>query len=65
MLKIDNKKLYAAMAAHGLTGAALSQRAGVSRTVVTKILKGGHTCRADVIGKICSALNIELKELIE
>lgn len=64
-MKIDNKKLYAAMATNGLTGAALSQKTGVSRNVVTKIFKGGHTCRADVIGKICGALNIEPKELIE
>ncbi|MFI6576082.1 helix-turn-helix domain-containing protein [Nocardiopsis sp. NPDC050513] len=51
-------------AARGLTGAALAERAGVSRGMVSRIERGDVQPTAVLLGRLSAALGITLSELI-
>ena len=50
--------------ARGLSGAALAERSGVSRTMVSRIENGDAQPTASLLGRLSAALGITLSELI-
>lgn len=58
-----NKKLFALMAAKGLTQADLADRAGVSRTAIYGVMIKGRKPNIATAGKIAKALGVEPYEI--
>lgn len=63
-MEINSKKLYFAMAVANETQTGLAKHANVSSRTITALLKGGK-CRADVLGRISKALNVDPQELVD
>ena len=63
-MEVNSKKLYLAMAKAGLNQSGLATKAGVSSRTISLVLSG-RKCRPDVLGKICSALEVEPQDLVE
>lgn len=63
-MKFNKTKLGIAMAENNLNFRELAEASGVSRATLSYI-NNGKNCRPNVAGKIATALNKPLEELIE
>ncbi len=63
-MEVNSKKLYLAMAKAGLNQSGLAAKADVSSRTIAAILNG-RKCRADVLGRLSKALEVEPQDLVE
>ena len=63
-LLLDTKQIYLAMAEKGYNGADLAKAAGVSSAAVNTILNGKRRGTTKVLGNICKALDLPVKEVL-
>lgn len=63
-MNIDSKKLMLLMAKKGMNFKDLAEKSNVSRATIS-YANNGKRCRADVIGKIAAALEVEPEAIIE
>lgn len=63
-LKLDTKKIYLAMAEHGITAAEIAKQGGVSQQAVSNALNGNRVGKTKVIPAICKMLGFEAKDIV-
>ena len=63
-MKIDNDKLYVAMANEGLLLKELCQKAEIAEVTLRQIRTGVRNPKPATIGKIARALNVNVEEII-
>ena len=55
-LKLDTKKIYLAMAEHGITAAEIAKQGGVSQQAVSNALNGNRIGKVKVVPAFCESL---------
>lgn len=63
-MKINSFRINSLLAKQGLTQAELARRAGMTKQATCALIRRG-TCEPRTAGKIASALNIDVEELIQ
>lgn len=63
-LFVDSKQIYLAMAEKGYNGADLAREANVSQQAVSNVLNGKRRGTTKVLGNICKALDLSIKEVL-
>lgn len=63
--KIDNAKIYSAMAKKGFTAAALARESGVSSATVHKMLHTTYVARPYQLGMLAAALDVTPEDLLK
>ncbi|MBP3524326.1 MAG: helix-turn-helix transcriptional regulator [Clostridia bacterium] len=63
-MKINTFRINTLLAKQGLTQAELARRAGMTKQATCALIQRG-TCEPRTAGKIASALNIDVEELIQ
>lgn len=63
--KIDNVKIYSAMAKKGFTAVALARESGVSQTTVYKMLHTTFAARPRQLGMLAAALDVTPEDLLK
>ncbi len=63
-LKVDIKRIYLAMAEKGYSGTDLAKKSNVSVQAVNNVLNGKRKGTTKVLGNICKALDLPIKEVL-
>lgn len=63
-IRLDTKKIYAAMAAKGMNGTDLAREIGVSQSIISRVLLGKCIGKNKIIPGICKVLDLNAKEII-
>ena len=63
-LAVDVKQVYLAMAEKGYNGAYLARAANVTPTAVSNVLNGKRRGTTKVLGNICKALDLSVKDVL-
>ncbi len=63
-MKLNREKVFLIMAKTCMTQKQLAEKSGISRHTLSGIMRG-QECRSDTLGKICKALEVDPKELVE
>lgn len=63
-IKLDTKKIYLAMAEHGMTVTEIAKQGGVSQQPVSNALSGNRVGKMKVVPAICKALGFEAKDIV-
>lgn len=63
-LVVDIKRIYLAMAEKGYSGTDLAKAADVSVQAVNSVLNGRRKGTTKVLGNICKALDLPVKEVL-
>jgi len=63
-IKLDTKKIYLAMAEHGITATEIAKSGGVSQQAVSNALNGNRVGKAKVVPAICKALGLSAKDIV-
>lgn len=63
-IKLDTKKIYLAMAEHGINATEIARQGGVSQQAVSNALNGNHIGKAKVVPAICKALDLSAKDIV-
>ncbi len=63
-IKLDTKKIYLAMAEHGMTVTEIAKQGGVSQQAVSNALSGNRVGKMKVVPAICKALGFEAKDIV-
>lgn len=64
-MKLDAKKMDAAVGNACMTYKMLSEATGISTCTLARIKNGHQQARPNTIGKIAKALNIKVEDLVE
>lgn len=64
-LSVDTKQIYIAMAEKGYNGTDLANAAGVTPTAVNNVLNGRRRGTTKVLGNICKALDLSVKDVLQ
>lgn len=62
---LTGSKLRAIRSLRGMTQADLAKKAGVSPTAIAEYEKDKRDLRSDTIRKLCEALNVKVKYLVD
>jgi transcriptional regulator with XRE-family HTH domain len=62
---LSGSKLRAIRSLKGMTQAQLAEASGVSPTAITEYEKGKRDLRADTIRKLCEALGVQVKYIVD
>jgi len=63
-IKLDTKKVYLAMAEHGITVTEIAKSGGVSQQAVSNALNGSRVGKVKVVPAICKALGLSAKDIV-
>lgn len=63
-LMVDTKQIYIAMVEKGYNGTDLAKAAGVTPTAVSNVLNGKRRGTMKVLGNICKALDLSVKDVL-
>lgn len=64
MLKINKDKFLLALAKEGMTVTDLKIKSKVGRNTISNIINGKANVRPVIIGKLASALNVSVEDLV-
>lgn len=63
-IKLDTKKIYLAMAEHGISISEIARAGEVSQQAVSNALSGSRVGKMKVIPAICNALGLQAKDIL-
>lgn len=63
-VKLDTRKVYFAMAEHGVTATEIAKQGGVSQQAVSNALNGNRIGKTKVVPAICKALDLSAKDIV-
>ncbi|MFV0343438.1 MAG: helix-turn-helix domain-containing protein [Anaerocolumna sp.] len=63
-ISVDTSKLFIAMAEKGYNGADLAKACGLSVSSVSNVMTGARKGTSKVLGLMCKALDISVKDVI-
>ncbi len=63
-LKLDTKKIYLAMAEHGITAAEIAKQGGVSQQAVSNALNGNRIGKVKVVPAFCESLGFSAEDIV-
>lgn len=63
-IKLDTKKIYLAMAEHGITATEIAKNCDVSQQAVSNALNGNRVGKTKVVPAICKALDFSAKDIV-
>lgn len=64
-MKIDRKKVQAAMAAHGITPKIVAERLGVSPAVLSRLWSGKRESHVATVIKLADAIRVKTEDITE
>lgn len=63
-IKLNTRKIYLAMAEHGITVAEIAKAGGVSQQAVSNALNGNRVGKVKVVPAFCKTLGFKAKDIV-